>query len=151
MFKHHPDGYIIIGDLVLPLDEFLLEAPDYALPAGYVGREYMPDERHVLQTDSRAISQPLQWPEGDRYIANIELYRANHEARRAPASPTQEELEHQARVVAAADAMNAADVAAIVRAAESATTVNDLRAQVAELARLLGRLAQAQGLTPTVE
>ena len=56
-----------------------------------------------------------------------------------------------ARREAARAQVNAADIGAMVQAAQAAATVEALRAQVVSLARLAGRLAEAQGLTPTVE
>ena len=103
IFKHHPDGFIFVGDLTLPLDEFLLEEPGYVLPEGYIGREYAPGERHFLHTDDRADPQPLVWLEGDADVARVEVYRAHYEARH-PVDITQQE---------AAGRVNAADITAI--------------------------------------
>jgi hypothetical protein len=74
-FQHHPDGLITINDFIYPLKEFQIDEPAYALPEGYIGREYVPGERHFLFTSNRADPQPPTWPEGDGYIANVETYR----------------------------------------------------------------------------
>jgi hypothetical protein len=74
-FQHHPDGVITINDLQYALDEFLVDEPDYQLPEGYIGREYVPGERHMLFTSTRADPQPLTWPEGDGYIAKVAEYQ----------------------------------------------------------------------------
>ena len=47
--------------------------------------------------------------------------------------------------------MNAADVAAIIMAAQTAQNVPALRQAVADLAWLVGRLAEAVGLEPITE
>jgi len=47
--------------------------------------------------------------------------------------------------------VNAADVAAIVQSAQEAKSVPQLRQAVADLAWLVGRLAEAVGLEPTTE
>ena len=80
MFKHHPDGYIIIrrnDDVhIIPLDVFLSVEPDYHTPelSGFIGREYVPGVRHFLHTSDTAEPQPLIWPEGDGYIARLDDY-----------------------------------------------------------------------------
>ncbi len=47
-FQHHPDGVITIDDFAYSLEEFQIDEPNYALPEGYIGREYVPGERHFL-------------------------------------------------------------------------------------------------------
>ena len=74
-FQHHPDGVITINSFAYALEEFQIDEPDYVLPDGYIGREYVPGDRHVLFTNNRADPQPLAWPEGDGYIAKVELYQ----------------------------------------------------------------------------
>jgi hypothetical protein len=66
-------------------------------------------------------------------------------------SAEQTEADETARKEAARAQVNAADVTALARVAEAAVTVEELRAQVAALARLVGDLAVAQGCTPRVE
>jgi hypothetical protein len=74
-FQHHPDGRITINDFKCTLDEFLVYEPAYALPKGFIGREYVPGVKHVLFTANRAEPQPLEWPEGDGYIAKVANYQ----------------------------------------------------------------------------
>lgn len=76
MFRHHPDGYLYLGDEEMPLFLFLLDEPGYALPAGMIGREYVPGVRHVLYDGISQHAGPLPWPEGDAYLARLDVYRA---------------------------------------------------------------------------
>jgi hypothetical protein len=158
-FRHHPDGLIYISDgqsepLAMPLDEFLIDEPEYQLPEGYIGCEYIPGKRWNNHTHNHAVPQiegDVVWEEGDRYIANLATYRANYEARHQPDPPTQDELDQQAKMTAATDAVNTADVTQMVQTLGAATTVTALRDQVTELTRLVGNLAVALGFTPKVE
>lgn len=98
MFRHHPDGWLQIGGLVLPLDEFLIEEPGYALPAGMIGRIYDPAAgRHALTDGANQSGGPVPWPEGDGYLANEEAYRTNYETRIAPPPRTFAEAAIHAR------------------------------------------------------
>lgn len=75
-FIHHPDGIIIIDDLIIELDVFKCFEPGYTEPlAPFVGREYEPNTRHNLFTESTVEPQSLAWPEGDGYIAKLSHYR----------------------------------------------------------------------------
>jgi hypothetical protein len=47
-FIHHPDGIIIINGVQIKLEDFLQYEPDYFLPAGMVGREFVEGARSVL-------------------------------------------------------------------------------------------------------
>ncbi|GAB4450246.1 MAG: hypothetical protein Kow00120_20540 [Anaerolineae bacterium] len=73
-----------------------------------------------------------------------------HDHTRLSAGQAQEAA-RAARVAAARAQVNAADLAGIVADVGNAATVQALRAQVASLARLLGRVAEAEGYTPSVE
>lgn len=84
-FQHHPDGLIAVNDLTYPLAEFLIDEPSYTLPKEYIGREYVPGVKHFLFTSDRADPQPLAWPEGDGYIANVEKYKQRQIAAQAAA------------------------------------------------------------------
>lgn len=84
-FQHHPDGWITMNDFSYSLEEFLTDEPTYQLPNGVIGREYMPGERHVTFTNNTAFPQPLTWPEGNQYIANVEKYRTAYNQRQADA------------------------------------------------------------------
>jgi hypothetical protein len=79
IFQHHPDGYIIVGDVLLPVDEFLVYEPDYSgLPQGSIGRIYEPGVRHALTDGQKVTGGPLSWLEGDVYISKVEIYRIRH-------------------------------------------------------------------------
>ncbi len=79
MFQHHPDGYIIIQDVLMPLAEFLVYEPDYTgLPIGAIGRLYDPGVRHALTNGQQATGGPLPWPDGDVYLSKVEVYRTRH-------------------------------------------------------------------------
>lgn len=87
MFHHHPDGLIIIrsGDKVYidTVENFMADlGEDYpGLPDGYIGRYYEPGKTHYLTTGDTAHPQEREWPEGDRYIADIERLLAAKEQR----------------------------------------------------------------------
>lgn len=88
MFRHHPDGHIHINGFVLPLSEFLLEEPNYALPEGATGREYDPvSGTHFLFDGRNQWEGPVPWTEGDNYLALENMYRTNRENRRPPPPP----------------------------------------------------------------
>lgn len=86
LFRH--DGnQITVNALTLTLEEFLQHEPDYALPAGFVRREYIPGEKHllfpelvvtgesVIEALPIPIVQSLTWTEGDGYIARSLQYQ----------------------------------------------------------------------------
>jgi hypothetical protein len=89
-FQHHPDGWIIIKQAE---DQFYFDTighfeADYGqaypeLPTGYIGRYYEPGVSHYITTGDTAASQPLQWLEGDRYIAAYDMLLASKKAREA--------------------------------------------------------------------
>lgn len=97
MFLHHPDGRIHIGGAVLPLAEFLIDEPGYALPAGATGRSYDPAAgHHILSDGANQWGGPVPWAEGDGYLANGAAYAANFAARIAPPPPTLAETRAEA-------------------------------------------------------
>lgn len=82
VFLHEPNDTITVIDgnksISMRLGAFMELEPDYSLPEGYIARTY---ERrgstgyHVLRLDdSSTESQPIEWAEGDTYIANIQTY-----------------------------------------------------------------------------
>jgi len=96
-FYHHPDGLIRIAGLEMPLDQFLIDVPGYSLPAGIIGRHYIPNKRHFLYDGKSQFNGGLDkdtklWSEGDAYIANAQTYYDNYKARTAPPPPTLDEL-----------------------------------------------------------
>jgi hypothetical protein len=91
-FRHHPDGIIYIDDFSEPLTEFQIDEPEYSLPEGYIGRDYLPGQYHILRTGDSTVAGPCPWPEGDAYIARKEQYRAAYEARHQPPPPTAQDI-----------------------------------------------------------
>lgn len=85
-FKHHPDGYIILGNVQLPLVQFMFDEPDYLLPAGAVGQEYQTGVRHYAH-DARGNAHSLiegdsvLWQAGEVYYAKRDEYLANYAER----------------------------------------------------------------------
>lgn len=91
-FQHHPDGWIFIrtetGTYVDTIENF---ENDYGqsysgLPDGFIGRYYEPGVNHYITTGSTAVPQPLQWSEGDQYIAAYDSLMAAKMAREAAES-----------------------------------------------------------------
>jgi len=76
VFRHHPDGHIIIGDVLMDVAEFVQIWPTYSgLPTSVngmangdmiIGREYIPGSRHSLFTKGGAqLGGEYPWAEGD--------------------------------------------------------------------------------------
>jgi len=81
-FRHHPDGIIYIDGQAIKLTEFMIEEPDYALPPGFIGREYVQDSHHRVNTGSGDEVLDTVWLEGDVYIVNLSVYLENIAARK---------------------------------------------------------------------
>lgn len=72
----HIDSQITINDLTLPLAIFQRYEPDYTPPGeGFIGRDYVPGQRHLLFGRGHSVSLSLSWPEGDNYLAKEKHYR----------------------------------------------------------------------------
>lgn len=99
LFQHHPDGRIHIEDdggrFTYSLAEFLIDEPAYALPPGAAGRIYIQGARHALTDGRKQWKGPEPWADGDRFIANKNVYKAAYEARNPlptpPPAPTDNE------------------------------------------------------------
>lgn len=78
MFKHHPDGLLTIGGLVVPLSWFISQEPEYSLPTGMIGREYAPGRHFVF--DGVSQHDGGEWSVGDAYLAKEPAYRDAWEA-----------------------------------------------------------------------
>lgn len=76
-FAHHPDGFILVEDMVIPLDRFMAFEPGYTgLPAGVYSMDYQQNVRHTYTDGANVIGGgPVPWPEGDAYIANKAVYQ----------------------------------------------------------------------------
>lgn len=98
-FQHHPDGLIYIDDFVVPLAEFLVDAPDYSLPARMIGREYVQNEKHLLFDGRSQYPGPMPWPEGDLYLSRKSGYQSSYAARRAPTPRTLDEIKTECLAV----------------------------------------------------
>jgi len=84
VFRHHPDGRIIIDDLVIPLADFQVLEPGYpALPAGVTGFEYIQAGRHFAYGHNGQRAAVVANATLDGYIAS----RATYEAALAPPAP----------------------------------------------------------------
>ena len=75
-FRHHPDGTIYIDDVGIPLSEFLIEEPAYALPnQRAIGRNYdgVKDTAYSKNQEFDGKSEA----ELDGYIAKLATYQTN--------------------------------------------------------------------------
>lgn len=88
IFHHTPDGLIVVDGFSYPLNNFLLDEPAYALPAGMTGRLYIQGQVHflydALSATTRCVDRnprPLPWLEGDAYLAKRAIYEAANAAR----------------------------------------------------------------------
>lgn len=75
MFQHHPDGYIIINNVIFPLTFFQMMEPEYTLPEGMIGRTYVPNTAHKVYNQNSEFVQELDWTAGNGYIANLSRYQ----------------------------------------------------------------------------
>jgi hypothetical protein len=80
-FRHHPDGLIYIGSLVYPLEQFLIDEPEYSLPDGIIGREYDPLNFHRLFNGTSQLDGGMPWADGDEYLSNEAAYRTAYDSR----------------------------------------------------------------------
>lgn len=86
ILRHHPDGFIYLADLCLPLEFFQAQEPAYALPEGAIAQEYDPEiPRRLLRSGDSQWAGELPWEEGDRFLAQVETYRAAWELANLPA------------------------------------------------------------------
>ncbi|MBW4581799.1 MAG: hypothetical protein KME42_19705 [Tildeniella nuda ZEHNDER 1965/U140] len=85
MFRHHPDGFIYLLDLQLPLDFWLTQEPTYTLPAPATGREYVQAQKHTLSDGLEQWAGDLPWAEGDRYLSQVDAYARLWELANTPA------------------------------------------------------------------
>jgi hypothetical protein len=89
-FHHHADGYIVIeteaGTYIDTVDNFTVDLgePYSGIPAEYIGRWYEPGIDHHFYTSNTAFPQNLNWPEGDRYISQIDRLIAAKKQRENP-------------------------------------------------------------------
>lgn len=74
-FQHHPDGLVFIRtDQGIYMDTVANFEIDFGesypgLPDGFIGRYYEPDVNHYVHADDTAVSQGLNWLEGNAYIS----------------------------------------------------------------------------------
>ena len=79
-FRHHPDGFIYIDDVSIPLSEFLIEEPAYTLPnQRAIGRNY--DGVKDIAFSKNQEFDGNGEVELDGYIAKLATYQANIAAR----------------------------------------------------------------------
>lgn len=81
-FQHHPDGLIFVrtvqGVYMDTIANFELDFGESypGLPEGFIGRYYEQGKEHYITTGNTAVPQPLQWADGDRYIAAYDALMA---------------------------------------------------------------------------
>ena len=74
-FRHHPDGIIYINDISLPVEEFLIIYPEYTLPKGAIGQEYIQGVSHRIFDGSNEKYLKKSWEDGDQYIMQIDKFK----------------------------------------------------------------------------
>lgn len=76
---HASDSIVIINgqkSVALPLEQFLEVEPDYALPLGFIQREYSPGLRHdLISIEGEVRSGQMPWELGDKFIEKISDYQ----------------------------------------------------------------------------
>lgn len=88
-FGHTAYGLIQINNFSCSLEDFLTQEPDYKLPDGVQSRNYLKGESHTLvANDGSIFTADISWPEGDRYISQVERYRAALATKDSTAPPT---------------------------------------------------------------
>jgi len=95
-FIHQTNGFIHISDgeeeiIYETVDEFLLDAPTYTLPANGRGQSYeeiatMPFY-HVIMDDGSVMVGEFPAPEFENYINNVSMYKSAQEVRQHPLTP----------------------------------------------------------------
>lgn len=106
-FRHHPDGFLLIGVTALDMAEFAqiqqtLTLPSISLPLAssikglapgevIIGREYIPGERHSLYTSAgRQVGGVFPWPQGDTITDAIDAIKTELHALRNPVATLSE-------------------------------------------------------------
>jgi hypothetical protein len=79
-FRHTPDDIIYVNSLAMPLAFFVTQEAAYALPSGYISREYVQSSHNTLSDGSTSIADTMPYTAGDTYIANVATYTANYAA-----------------------------------------------------------------------
>ena len=69
---HHPDGNIIIKGKVIDIATFKKKFPDYTLPEGVIGREFVQGSHHFLFTGSDQLQGEYPWKDGDKYFQEVD-------------------------------------------------------------------------------
>ncbi len=73
-FRHHPDGWIYINDLVIPLKDFVSKNTEYKLPRGWIGREYIKGEMNRVYSSNNEEFLDKEWKDGDKYIKQYDYW-----------------------------------------------------------------------------
>ena len=83
-FIHHPDKYVVIDGLNLPLDFFEKLEPDYSLHSDFISRVYDVNVRNVLvrRGTGKQFIMPIPWDDGDYYLSRVEDYKRAYYAYR---------------------------------------------------------------------
>ena len=76
---HTSDSIVIINgqqSIILSLEQFLEAEPSYALPLGFIQREYSPGLRHdLISVEGDVKSGRMPWELGDKFIEKISDYQ----------------------------------------------------------------------------
>lgn len=81
-FLHHPDGRIHINTSEVTLEEFLEEHPDYELPEGFTGQEYVQGKFHRVFNERDEDFLEDTWENGDTYISEYSIFKDKEQARK---------------------------------------------------------------------
>jgi len=98
LFKHHPDGYILItsDDKTYEdtLDNFIADlGHTYSLPAGQILRVYQPTEQHYVSDGNNQTFLSSIWDDGDNYFTLIDSLNIRKAIRNKPIPLTFLELQ----------------------------------------------------------
>lgn len=110
--RHHPDGWVYLGDFRMSMSEVAAVAPWYDMPAASC-LEY-DSTRSVVWINGDQRAGPLPWPVGDRMLAEAATIMAAVLALREPPPPTRRPRT-LAAILADLDALTAAQVLAKLR------------------------------------
>ena len=83
-FRHHPDGRIYIDDVMILLSEFMIEEPEYSLPAKTIGRNY-DGSRHIITNGKTKNPDPCPGRREMAIFQNLQLIKptSRHGMRRS--------------------------------------------------------------------
>ena len=74
-FRHHPDGYIYINEIEMKLEDFLKENPDYSLPQGFIGRDFVEGEYHRVYDSKDEEYLEVNYKFGKKVVKDLKKYK----------------------------------------------------------------------------